>query len=77
MRLVQFLSSYRPVSVRNRDGSFYVSDGYCNSRVVNFSKEGKYMREAKVEGGKVSWLGCVVEGRSVGIIVRWRKGQWA
>ncbi len=27
------------------DGSFYVSDGYGNSRVVKFSKEGKYLFE--------------------------------
>ena len=28
-----------------KDGSFYVSDGYGNSRVVKFSKEGKYLFE--------------------------------
>lgn len=27
------------------DGSFYVSDGYGNSRIVKFSKEGKYLLE--------------------------------
>jgi len=27
------------------DGSFYISDGYGNSRVVKFSKEGKYLFE--------------------------------
>ena len=27
------------------DGSFYVSDGYGNSRVIKFSKEGKYLFE--------------------------------
>jgi peptidylamidoglycolate lyase len=32
------------VAVAN-DGSFYVSDGYGNSRVVKFSKEGKYIFE--------------------------------
>ena len=32
------------VAVAN-DGSFYVSDGYGNSRVVKFSKEGKYLFE--------------------------------
>lgn len=32
------------VAVAN-DGSFYVSDGYRNSRVVKFSKEGKYLFE--------------------------------
>jgi peptidylamidoglycolate lyase len=26
-----------------RDGSFYVSDGYGNSRIAKFSKEGKYL----------------------------------
>lgn len=29
----------------NDDGSFYVSDGYGNSRVVKFSKEGRYLFE--------------------------------
>lgn len=28
-----------------KDGSFYVSDGYGNSRVVKFSREGKYLFE--------------------------------
>ena len=28
-----------------RDGSFYVSDGYENSRIVKFSKEGNYLFE--------------------------------
>jgi DNA-binding beta-propeller fold protein YncE len=32
------------VAVRD-DGSFYVSDGYGNSRIVKFSKEGKYLYE--------------------------------
>jgi peptidylamidoglycolate lyase len=32
------------VAVAN-DGSFYVSDGYRNSRVIKFSKEGKYLFE--------------------------------
>jgi peptidylamidoglycolate lyase len=32
------------IAVAN-DGSFYVSDGYGNSRVVKFSKEGKYISE--------------------------------
>ena len=32
------------VAVAN-DGSFYVSDGYGNSRIVKFSKEGKYLFE--------------------------------
>jgi peptidylamidoglycolate lyase len=27
------------------DGSFYVSDGYINSRVVKFSASGKYLLE--------------------------------
>jgi peptidylamidoglycolate lyase len=27
------------------DGSFYVSDGYGNSRIIKFSKEGKYLFE--------------------------------
>ena len=32
------------------DGSFYVSDGYGNSRIVKFSKEGKYLFEWGVFG---------------------------
>ena len=32
------------VAIAN-DGSFYVSDGYRNSRVLKFSKEGKYLFE--------------------------------
>ncbi|MEW4923594.1 peptidyl-alpha-hydroxyglycine alpha-amidating lyase family protein [Algibacter sp. 2305UL17-15] len=28
-----------------KDGSFYISDGYENSRIVKFSKEGKYLFE--------------------------------
>lgn len=35
-----------------RDGSFYVSDGYGNSRVVKFSKEGKYLLEWGTKGNK-------------------------
>jgi len=34
------------------DGSFYVSDGYGNSRVVKFSKEGKYQFEWGKKGDK-------------------------
>jgi peptidylamidoglycolate lyase len=34
------------------DGSFYVSDGYGNSRVVKFSKEGKYLFEWGKRGDK-------------------------
>ena len=33
------------------DGSFYVSDGYGNSRIVKFSKEGKYLYEWGKRGG--------------------------
>lgn len=39
------------VAVAN-DGSFYVSDGYGNSRVVKFSKEGKYLFEWGSKGSK-------------------------
>lgn len=39
-------SFYRPTDVGfARDGSFYVSDGYGNSRVVKFSADGKYLLE--------------------------------
>lgn len=34
------------------DGSFYVSDGYGNSRVIKFSKEGKYLFEWGSKGSK-------------------------
>ena len=39
------------VGVAN-DGSFYVSDGYGNSRIVKFSKEGKYIFEWGKKGTK-------------------------
>ena len=39
------------VAVAN-DGSFYVSDGYGNSRVIKFSKEGKYLFEWGKKGDK-------------------------
>ena len=32
------------------DGSFYVSDGYRNSRIVKFSKEGKYLFQWGTKG---------------------------
>ena len=35
-----------------KDGSFYVSDGYGNSRVVKFSKEGKYLFDWGKKGAK-------------------------
>ncbi len=35
-----------------KDGSFYVSDGYGNSRVVKFSSTGKYLFEWGKKGGK-------------------------
>ena len=28
-----------------RSGDFYVSDGYCNSRIVKYSRDGKYLME--------------------------------
>ena len=28
-----------------KSGEFFVADGYCNSRIVKFSKEGKYITE--------------------------------
>ena len=34
-----------------RDGSFYVSDGYQNTRVVKFSSDGKYQFEWGKKGG--------------------------
>ena len=35
-----------------RDGSFYVSDGYGNSRIIQFSSTGKYIREWGAFGKK-------------------------
>lgn len=44
---------YLPTDVAvTRDGSFYVSDGYGNSRVVKFSKAGKYLLEWGTHGNK-------------------------
>jgi sugar lactone lactonase YvrE len=34
------------------DGSFYVSDGYGNSRVVKFTRDGKYLKEWGTKGQK-------------------------
>jgi len=39
------------VAVAN-DGSFYVSDGYGNSRIIKFSKEGKYILQWGKKGNK-------------------------
>ncbi|TKR63370.1 hypothetical protein L596_027210 [Steinernema carpocapsae] len=33
------------ITVSRRDGSIFVADGYCNSRVVRFTKDGNYMSE--------------------------------
>jgi peptidylamidoglycolate lyase len=38
----------------SKDGSFYVSDGYGNSRIVKFSAEGKYLFEWGKKGNKES-----------------------
>jgi peptidylamidoglycolate lyase len=35
-----------------RDGSFYVSDGYGNSRIIKFSSSGKYLFEWGTKGNK-------------------------
>lgn len=29
------------------DGSFFVADGYCNSRIVQYSKDGIYLRQVR------------------------------
>jgi peptidylamidoglycolate lyase len=43
----------RPTDIAvDRDGSFYVSDGYGNSRVVKFSTTGKYLFEFGKKGNK-------------------------
>lgn len=31
------------VATSPKDGSIYVSDGYCNSRIVKFASNGKYL----------------------------------
>lgn len=43
----------RPTDVAvAKDGSFYVSDGYRNSRVIKFSKEGNYLFEWGKKGDR-------------------------
>jgi peptidylamidoglycolate lyase len=43
----------RPTDVAvNNDGSFYVSDGYGNSRVIKFSSQGKYLFDWGKKGDK-------------------------
>jgi peptidylamidoglycolate lyase len=43
----------RPTDVAvTTDGSFYVSDGYGNSRVIKFSREGKYLFQWGKKGNK-------------------------
>lgn len=45
----------RPTAVAvSNDGSFYVSDGYGNSRVVKFSSSGQYLFEWGKKGNKES-----------------------
>lgn len=36
-----------------RDGSFFVADGYCNSRIVKFDKNGKFQNEWSSEDEKM------------------------
>ena len=38
------ISTSRPTSPFGPDGSFYVSDGYVNSRVALFDRNGKWLR---------------------------------
>lgn len=33
------------VAVDTKTGNVFVSDGYCNARIVKFSPEGKYLNE--------------------------------
>lgn len=43
----------RPTDVVvNRDGSFIVTDGYRNNRVVKFNKDGKFIWEINADGNK-------------------------
>ena len=42
-----------------RDGTFFVADGYCNSRIVKFSKDGKYLGEAAFQDGQVGGLAVI------------------
>lgn len=44
---------YTPTLVPHRDGTFFVSDGYCNSRVVKFAANGTYLAEVEIENGQV------------------------
>lgn len=36
-----------------RSGDFFVADGYCNSRIVKFSKDGQYLTEWSSEDEKM------------------------
>lgn len=33
------------VAISNRTRDIYVADGYCNSRIIRFDKDGNYIRE--------------------------------
>ena len=45
----------RPTDIAvTNDGSFYISDGYGNSRIIKFSAEGKYLFEWGKKGNKES-----------------------
>lgn len=46
--------NYPTAVIVAKDGSFYVSDGYGNSRVVKFSADGKYLLEWGAKGNKES-----------------------
>src|SRR5829696_7574737 len=43
----------KPTGIANaKDGSFYVSDGYGNSRIIKFSAQGKYLFAWGKKGNK-------------------------
>uniref|UniRef100_A0A0N5A2F7 Peptidylglycine monooxygenase n=1 Tax=Parastrongyloides trichosuri TaxID=131310 RepID=A0A0N5A2F7_PARTI len=39
------------VAVSRQDGSIYISDGYCNNRILKFTKDGRFVAEFGIGGG--------------------------
>ena len=61
-----------------KDGSFYVSDGYRNSRIVKFSPEGKYLLEWGKKGnadGELNLPHCVAVDYSLKVYVADRENK--
>uniref|UniRef100_A0A0K0FFE0 Peptidylglycine monooxygenase n=1 Tax=Strongyloides venezuelensis TaxID=75913 RepID=A0A0K0FFE0_STRVS len=47
---IEHLCKPSAVAVSKKDGSIYIADGYCNSRILKFSKDGKFLKQFGVEG---------------------------